>query len=236
VRAVDAVVPAAILFGCGVAAGARFASARGRATRAITMLLLACLSLLVMKSVATAGELRSRTGWLSGEWTSAARMRGAWLEVSERLFTSPPIDFWQRRAAEGRPVPGTMQLAAYVRACVPPHERTLVLWFAPEIYYYADRPAAGRHFVFVREWGALPSEQNAALQRVQRYSPPIILATEGIDGLARATLPRVVDFVHSEYDVAGSLAADGEHYVVMARRGRPVVRQYGAGQWPCYTS
>ena len=54
--------------------------------------------------------------------------------------------------------------------------------------------------------------------------------------LAGVTLPSVVDFVRRSCDVAGTLDVDGDRYVVLAQRGRSIVRRYGSGGWPCYTT
>jgi hypothetical protein len=109
-----------------------------------------------------------------------------------------------------------------------------VLWFAPEIYYYADRLMAGRHLVFVQGYQDLDQEQQLALAKVERYAPPIALANASLDSFTHQVYPRVVDYVHREYDVGGSLENDGERYTVLVRRDRRATGWYGDSKWPCY--
>ena len=189
----------------------------------------AVLLLVTFKSVAVAGEFGYRTSWLAGEWRSLAHVRGAWREAAAHLQASPPLEFHR-----GRDTGNSLQLAAYARACQPPSDRLLVLWFAPEIYYYSGRLAAPRHLVFVPGWGSLPHEQRMTLDKVTRYSPPLVFAGSSLDGVAQATYPSLVEYVRQEYDVAGSIHDHDEEYLVFARRDRPVIRLYGEQEWPCY--
>ncbi len=124
-----------------------------------------------------------------------------------------------------------------MRECVPPSERLLVLWFAPDIYYYSGRLMAQRHLVFIPEWSSLEGEQQNTLDKVRRFAPPVVLAQRSsLDGDAKASYPGVVNYVAQAYDVAASVADDGEEYLVLARRDRPPVRRFGDTTWPCYTS
>jgi hypothetical protein len=184
---------------------------------------------MVLKSVSVSGQFAERAGALTGDWRFAGRMRGAWNDIAGRLAASPPLAYH-----EGRPMSVPLSLAAYARECVPPSERLLVLWFAPEIYYYAERLMAQRHLVFVPGWAELPHEQHLTLTKVRRFAPPLALASSSLDGLTRRTYPGVVDHVRAEYDVAASIADDDQEYLILARRGRPVVRTYGEQRWPCY--
>lgn len=229
VRAVDGAVLSAILFGICVAVLARLMSGAGMVQRAALVVVLAVFSLVVVKSVAVAGEFGNRMSVLAGEWRSPSQAGRAWLTVMRDLQADPPIDQW-----EGRGPTVSIQLARYVRACVPQSERLLVLWFAPEIYYYADRLMAGRHLVFVQGYQNLGLEQQLALAKVEHYAPPIALANGALDGFTHDVYPRVVDYVRREYDVGGSLENDGEHYTVLVRRDRRATSWYGESKWPCY--
>lgn len=229
VRAVDGAVLSAILFGICLAVLLRVAAGSGIVRRAALIGAVAVFALLVVKSVAVAGEFGNRISMLAGEWRSPSQAGRAWLTVARDLLANPPINQW-----EGRGPTVSIQLARYVRACVPESERVLVLWFAPEIYYYADRLMAGRHLVFVQGYQNLVLEQQLALAKVERYAPPIALANGSLDGFTHDIYPRVVDYVRREYDVGGSLENDGEHYTVLVRRDRPATSWYGESKWPCY--
>jgi hypothetical protein len=101
------------------------------------------LLLLAAKSLAVAGDFGDRTRWLIGEGRSLERARGAWSEVAARLTASPPSRFWA-----GRTGPLWVRFAEYARRCTAPSDRLLILWYAPEIHYDADRLMAGRHLYF----------------------------------------------------------------------------------------
>jgi hypothetical protein len=228
VRAVDNVVVPAILFGCCAAAlwraGAALGGARGWLVATATVL----LALFVIKSVAVAGQFGDRVNWLAGDWQSIPRMRGAWVEVRDRLVAGPPLSYWRER-----PAPVQIRLAQYASQCVPPSKRLLVLWFAPEIYYYADRLMASRHFFFESGYESLANEQRLTVEKIRRFSPPLVFATAGLDTFTSEKYPGVVEYVHRQYEPVGSVEDEGERYVIFLRRDERVVGSYGDGQWPC---
>jgi len=169
---------------------------------------------------------------LAGAWRSPSAARIAWAEVFAELTASPPLRYYLDRAAEP-----SLRLAAYVRECVPSSDRLLVLWFSPEIYYHSDRLMAQRHLVFVPEWAALVHEQRMTLEKVRRFSPPVALARRSaLDTQARATFPRMVEYVEREYRLAGTVTESGEEYLIFARRDRVPLRTFAEEGWPCYVS
>ena len=58
------------------------------------------LVLLVTTSLAVAGQSGERVSWVAGGWTSLESSRGAREEVSERLWSNPPIEYWRNRNPE----------------------------------------------------------------------------------------------------------------------------------------
>jgi hypothetical protein len=229
VRTIDAVVLPALLAGCAVGGVLQLTRASGRVMRAAVIVMLASASLLLVRSVAGAGELGDRLWYLTGEWRDAEHLRGTWADIQRHLAASPPVEYWQ-----GRTPPAEVQLALYARDCVPAGERLMVLWFAPEIYYYADRLMAQRHLVFIPGWSSMVDEQRLTVQKVRRAAPPLVFASAArLDTVTRSIYPGLVDYVHQYYQPAGIVHGD-EDYVVFARRDRRPVRTYGAQQWPCY--
>jgi hypothetical protein len=228
VRALDDVVVPAILVGCCLAALWRTGAAAGSGRRWLLRTAAVMLALLVVKSVAVAGQFGDRVDWLAGEWRSAARMRGAWTEVHDRLMSTPPLTFWK-----GRSSPAQIRLAQYAAECVPPSKRLLVLWFAPEIYYYADRLMASRHLFFESGYELLTNEQRLTNEKIKRFSPPLVFATARLDTFTSEKYPGVVEYVHRQYEPVGSVEDEGERYVILLRRDERAVGTYGDSQWPC---
>jgi hypothetical protein len=232
VRAVEAVVLPAILFGCGMAAFEHAANRRRGFRRALSISGAVLVGFIVIKSVADAGQFSDHAGWLAGRWTSLRQARGAWSEVFGQLSASPPIGYYV-----DRPAAITLRLAAYARECVPPSDRIFVLWFAPEIHFHADRLMAQRHLVFVPGWETMPHEQEMTLAKIRRFSPPIALARRSsLEGPTRVIYPGMVEYLYDKYRLAGSVQESGEEYLVFARRDRSPRRHYGERQWPCYVT
>jgi hypothetical protein len=228
VRAVDGVVMPAVLLGCVAGLTLSIASAGGNVRRWALRIVVAILLLFSMKAMAVSGQFGDRVGWLAGDWRSAARMRGAWTEMAMRLGASPPLSYWQTASA-----PPSIRLAQYANACVPPSERLAVLWFAPEIYYYAERLMAVRHLVFV-PGVASPDEQRLTAEKFNRFSPPVVLTPRALSTFTRTVFPALVADVERDYVQAGSLDDDDEGYLVFVRRGRIATGSWGPRQWPCF--
>jgi hypothetical protein len=229
VRAGDAIVLPAIVLGILCA---MLIQARGPLSplmRGVTTGVGVVTLILLMKSLAVAGLSGERVTWLAGEWESLDRARGAWEEVVGRLTATPPIDYWRNRDPEV-----TLGLAAYAQECLPATDRILVLWFAPEIYYYSGRLMASRHAFFLPEFGSLPHERDMETEKVKRTPPAIVFTKAGSDGAARRAFPPVMDLVSREYRVGGSIDDGSDHYSFLVRNDRIPVRAYGADGWPCY--
>jgi hypothetical protein len=228
VRAGDGIVLPGIVLGILCAT---FVQARGELrplVRRVTTLVGVIALVLLTKSLAVAGLSGERVTWLAGEWESLNRARGAWEEVVGRLTSNPPIDYWRNRRPEA-----TLRLAAYARECVPATDRIAVLWFAPEIYYYADRLMASRHAFFLAEFRRLSHERDMEIEKVKRAPPAIVFTKSGSEGTARLAFPQVMDLVSREYHVAGWID-DGDRYSLLVRNDRLPVRDYGVDRWPCY--
>ena len=230
VRAVDDVVLPAILFGCCVAALMRTALASRGVMRAALVMAAVMFSLLTVKTVAVAGEFADRVAWLAGEGRSLSRMEGAWREVHDRLFAEPALSYWN-----GKPKSVELQLAQFASECLPSSERLLVLWFAPEIYYYADRLIASRHLFYDSGYQDIEQELRLSFEKVMRYAPPLVYATGELDTYTRTLYPRVVDYVHRNYELIGAIEDNGRRYQVFLRKDASVVRRFGEHEWPCLT-
>jgi len=240
VRAADAVVLSAVMFGVCVAWLWRAAAAgrmarvgmRFGASRVVFAVGAAFLVLSTFVNVAIVGRFADRLSGLAGGWTSLTRAQLAWSAGYRELNSSPPLAYFVDERARL-----SLRFAAYVRACVPMTERLLVLWFEPEIYYYGDRLMAQRHLGFAAALAPLAHEQRMTLDKILHFSPPIALARRSaLDGYARASFPGVVEYVEREYRLAASVVEEGEEYLVFVRRDRPALTTFGSEAWPCFVA
>lgn len=214
-RVFDAVPISAIVFGCCIVWMWRATAGSVRTVAVRTSVVI--FAVLLVANLARAGQFTNPLTWggAAGE-----------------LVASPPLRHYVDRRARF-----TLQLAAYVRECVPLSDRLLVLWFEPEIYYFSERLMAQRHLIFAPVWATLAHEQSATLQKVQRFAPPIVLARESaLEEYARATYPGVIEYVESHYVVATTIDNENERYVIFTRKDREPVRGFGSQNWPCFVS
>jgi hypothetical protein len=227
-RVADAVVLCAVAFSlCTVwlwrtGSGGRMLAIASRAVAVV-------LVLVTTTNVAVSGQFDQILDGLTGHWT-ANPIAGAWASVRPELTASPPLAHYVDRQARI-----TLQLAAYARGCIPPTDRVLVLWFEPEIPYFSGRLLAQRHLTFPPAWADLAHEQNATMEKITRYKPPIAFAmASALDRTARVAYPRVVEYVEREYQVAATVESGGEDYLIFTRKDRPPVASFGAQAWPCF--
>jgi hypothetical protein len=116
---------------------------------------------------------------------------------------------------------------------MPSSKRLLVLWFAPEIYYYADRLMASRQLAYETVVMSLAQEEQLTLEKFQRFTPPLVFAAGGLDRMADRVYPAVIDRLRHDYAPAGAVEDEGQLYQVFFRKNEPVVRSYGEHGWPC---
>ena len=112
-------------------------------------------------------------------------------------------------------------------------ERILVLWFAPEIYYYSERLMATRHAFFLEQFGGLPYEREMEMDKVRRSPPAIVFTRAKSERSVRKAFPQLMEFLARDYRVGGSVK-DDDPYFVLVRADRTPVREYGTDHWPCY--
>ena len=227
VRTPDGVVMPAILLGCLVAVLLSVAADGGRPRRLVLRGAVVVLLLFVMTAMATVGLFGERVSFFAGDWRSLTRMRAVWADSASRLVASPPLRYWEHVRG-----PASIRFAQYANACVPPSERLAVLWFAPEIYYYADRLMATRHLLFIPGL-ALPEEQRRTVEKFNRSAVPIVLADAGLWTSTRTVFPELVADIERDYILADTVD-DDEGYLVLVRRGRPASNTWGPRSWPCF--
>lgn len=154
-----------------------------------------------------------------------ARLPGAW----QQLLTTPPVDAWRRT--------GTPKYRAvrYVRECTAPDEPLLVLWFAPDLLYYADRPFAGRLGFYMEGYWTSDSDERQNIALLEREQPVLALLETDREVTDLYTYPRLVEYLAQSYHRIGQIhASDGRSIEILARNDRRPLSSYGESQWPCY--
>jgi len=228
VRVGEAVVLPAITFALLGYTLVRLAGASRGWRRWTPLLVVVLLTLVVVKALAVTGQPGERVRRLMA---ARGEEPGSLSDVWSRLWTSPPIDYWRGRTPEI-----TLRLATYARDCLPAEDRVLVMWFAPEIYYYADRPMAGRHAFFLPGLGVLPHEHEMEMAKIRRSPPGLVFVKAGSTREPRETFPELFDLIARDYRLGASVEADDDRYEVFVPRDRPSRRGYGDGEWPCFTA
>ena len=218
-RAAEVIVLPVILFGIFLAV--LLGRAYPAAVRWPLRVVATALVLLTAKSFTVAGGFGNVTGSLAG--------REGWRELSARLQASPPSDYWS--AGTG---PVTVRFAEYVSRCTLPSDRILLLWFAPEIHYNADRLMAGRHLYYFASFRSLVDEQRREMEKVMRTAPRIVLASRNGYPAAAEAIPELTQFVEREYVLAAAFDEEGDRYSVLIRRDSSPRSTDPASGWPCF--
>jgi hypothetical protein len=217
VRIADAVV-APLLLGAWLSArwlSGGSPSARNRTLRAAALV----IGLIpVTRSIVVAGAVAPRL-------ERAEPFAVTW----KRLTASPPFDEW---AATGG---AEYRIVRYVRECTAPREPLLVLSPAPQIYYYANRPFAGRMGWYMEGYYSSELNQRDNAGALERDRPSVAIIDAGRESRDLATHPSALTYVTQHYHPVGELAAaDGTVLRVLARNDRRPTGTYSDTGWPCY--
>ena len=186
--------------------------------RVVRVALLALLLIPITRSVVVAGGVRSRVD--PSEPYSA---------IWRQIVTSPPFDAW--------PAGGSARhrIVQYVRECTRPRDPLLVLWFAPEFYYYADRPFAGRMGAYMRGYYTSEINQRLNVAALERDRPAVAIMEAGRELTDMATHPAVLAYLAANYHELGTLpATDGTAIRVFGRSDRQPSSTHSGLGWPCY--
>jgi hypothetical protein len=172
---------------------------------------------------------------LSADWGHRFRpdmVRPAYLgDLFTTLSESPQrLDRIPNRSIAG--------LVRYLRECTAPTDRVLVTWFAPDVYFYAQRGFASG---VVAHFGGHWSEDRFAERSVDtlaRQSAPVIITRTGDDRF-KADYPLLARFLDEKYTLAGTTDFDDAEigpggYSVWTRRDRPASRTYADTSIPCF--
>ena len=118
--------------------------------------------------------------------------------VNSRLRRRP-VDEWAPPESTGLPA-----VIRYLFDCTSPSDRVLVTWYAPDVFFYAERGFAGGQTFLYGGWHASVSDQRLTIERMQQQSVPIILAREDRVETFRQGFPLIYDYVRTRYRLAES--------------------------------
>lgn len=156
---------------------------------------------------------------------SVVRLPQTW----QQLLSTPPVNAWQRVDTP------KYQAVSYVRACTASHEPLLVLWFAPDLYYYSDRPFAGRLGFYIEGYWADDAAELRNIAALERDRPPIALMETDREVTDLYTYPRLLTYLAEAYRPIGRIPSnDGRSIEILARNDRRPSSTYGESGWPCF--
>jgi len=216
-RIADAVVGPVVLGAwlcAGWLRGAR-PSLWSRSARAVVLL---AVLIPVIRSIVVVGGVDTR-------FQRAEPFDATW----RQLVTSPPFDAWPAQGS------AHYRIVRYVRECTGASEPLLVLWGGAEMYYYADRPFAGRMGLYMEGFynSDVNQQQNAAA--LERDSPAVVITEPGRELKDLATHPSALAFLARHYHPLGELTAnDGTVLRVFGRNDRRSASTDPDLGWPCY--
>lgn len=215
-RIPDAVVAPVVL---GAWLSARFlAGARPLWSRAARAVIVLALLIPVARSIVVAGGVEARL-------LRAETLGATW----RQLVTSPPFDAWPAGGS------ARYRIVRYVRECTGPSEPLLVLWGGPEMYYYADRPFAGRIGLHMEGYYNSDVNQQGNTAALERDRPPVVITEPGRELRDLATHPSALAFLARHYHPLGELTvSDGTVLRVFGRTDRPSTSTHPDVGWPCY--
>jgi hypothetical protein len=149
-------------------------------------------------------------------------------ELLDDLRTSPPIEAPRELSAERR------ELVRYVRACTRPTDRLLVTWFAPEIYFYADRPFAGRQVFWFSGYYSSREDQVRIVESLRASSVPIIIRRLDRRNDSQV-FEHVIDYVEQHYALPRGSRFASDSYQVLIDQRRTPTGHYEPLSLPCFS-
>ena len=175
-------------------------------------------------TVGGTGPRLARAGVLDGP-------AGVWEHLGgvNRGLRSRPIDDWAPPGSTG-----LRALARYVLDCTAPSDRFLVTWYAPDVFYYAERGFAGGQAFLYGGWHESVAAQRLTLERMKLQSVPIILSRPGT--LSTSRFPLINDYVQTRYRLAAESTFGGEDGILRVfvdARLEPVAEHPGL-ELPCF--
>jgi hypothetical protein len=224
-RLPDVAAPMAVLGAWTAGVWTRRGTRRRGARVAVTL----AFGVVTFASAAAFGGLREHvvtSGVLAGRGSVLERFE----KTNEYLTTQPPIDAWYDSE-----IVALRALAHWVRACTAPTDRLLVVGWAADLFFYADRPFAGGQVYLYPDWHSSSADQRLTVERLERQRVPIAIAPVASEPATRQAFPIVLDYVdrHFVHVMRGTFGSPWE-YDVLVRRDIAAVGTYELHQLPCF--
>jgi hypothetical protein len=132
-------------------------------------------------------------------------------------------------------------IVAYVRECSNPAHRLLLTWFAPEVYFFAQRGfAGGVGVLFGEHWSERRFQQRIVTTLGTESVPLVIRHDNRGEPPFNVVYPIVNTYLTEHYDLAGTTSfSDTESapgsYQVLVKKGVKVERRWEKSNLPCLT-
>ena len=222
-RLADVAAPAAVL-------GAAVSGLLLRGSRLlVTRIVAASFAIVTLGSAAAYGH--------AGEQIASARLLAGPRGIREQLndvnrqLHLRPIDWYAPPGSTG-----LRALTRYVFECTAPSDRLLVTWFAPEVFFYAERLfAGGQVYLDPGGWHASPADQQLTVRRLRDERVPITLVSVEWEEAVSKRFPLVHEHLRQHYVTAARSTFGGEReYAVLVARSLPPLGVYEPLGLPCF--
>ncbi len=129
-------------------------------------------------------------------------------------------------------------LARYLRTCTAPDARVLVTWFAPEVFFFAQRGFAGGMAVFLGTHWASDADQRRTIEQMNAQNVPVVIVQAASEQDFRGAFRHVAAHVDRHYRLGGATSfgdprVPGAGYRVFIRRNLGEVRAEPEWMLPC---
>jgi hypothetical protein len=131
----------------------------------------------------------------------------------------------------------TLGIVNYVRACTAPHDRVMIGWFAPEVFYFSGRGFAGGMSVYFGGHWSRPDAQQVTMRRLQQESVPVAVLDVSYEEEFRRDYPLIDALLHTRFRPVAETSFDDPvgTYRLFVRTDEIASSTWGPRQLPCFT-
>jgi len=153
------------------------------------------------------------------------------IAVANGLRDSPPL---LERLQKGE----QLGIVKYLRECTGRNDRVLIGWYAPDIYFFAQRGFAGGAGTFFGQHWSEPRFQARSVEILASQSAPVVILLNG-DKLFPQSYPLVMQYLNEHYENLGATNFDDARngsgrYSLLVRRDRRADRMHPVTGLPCF--